>query len=130
VPLLILLFGGLIKWILSGGPAPRRDHFLLGIELSLTSMALAFTGLFEWVRNDVLQPSGSHSDPFVLLLYIVLSFTSLAALLIVMALMRAYVDQYDANEAANQPTISWWRFVGINAAGASPLGIALVSLID
>lgn len=128
IPLLILALGGAIKWVLHGGKYPRRDYFLLGIELALTATTLSFTNIFEWIRRDFLKPENISSDHFEVLLFVLQLLGSLAALLVVLGAMRHYVDGMSKTPQPD-PTIGWGRWIFINALGASPLGFTLYLLI-
>ena len=128
VPLLILGLGGAIKWALHGGKYPRRDFFLLGIELALTAITLAFTNMFDWFRKDMALPAGVPSDYFSVLLHVLQLLASLAALLVVLGAMRHYIDGLRSTPQPS-PIIGWGRWVFINGIGGMPLGFTVYLLV-
>lgn len=125
IPILALFFGGLAKWILARGKL-IRDYFLLGIELTLTSLALSFTNMFDWIRVAATTPRNVDLDYPPVILSGATAFVSMVMLLIVIALMGAYVDK---KAGPGRSSIDWGWFLLINALGAIPLGITAALLI-
>ena len=125
IPTLAVFFGGLVKWILAGGRA-IRDYFLVGVEVALTSLVLAFTSMFDWVRRAVVTPDGEALEYPPQIFAGSIALVSVVVLLFVIALMGAYVDK---RAPKGTPSITWLWFWLINGMGAAPLGIAAVLLI-
>lgn len=125
IPIIAIFFGGLAKWILAGGVA-IRDYFLVGIDLALTSLALSFINIFNWIRGAVAAQATESLEFLPLIFAGSIAFVSIVVLLFVIALMGAYVNK---QEPEGQPSISWPWFWVINALGGIPLGISAALLI-
>lgn len=123
VPLLVLGLGGVIKWALHGGKYPRRDFFLVGIELALTAITLSFTNIFDWFRKDMALAANLPSNYFEVLLYVSQLLVALTALLVVLGAMRHYIDNID-----REPRVGWGRWFFINGIGGMPRGFTVYLL--
>ena len=126
IPLVVAVISGVIKWILAQRK-PIRDYFLLGTDLSLSSLALCFATIFGWIRKAVLDGDGGDSNSDNLLYAVTMALASVVALLFVIAIMGAYVNK-EAPEG--QPSIGWVSFWFVNILGGVPLGVSAALLLE